>query len=215
MRMDGLTESRPEASATARILAGAAACFGRDGYRGASMSAIAREAGVAKSLLHYHFESKQQLFIDVQLLLFRRLLQRVRDVVGEGSGSLHHLRTAFDAVLDDLERDEGRARMLLEFREVGEASREGVRDFYAEVESLIVEGIHNTLGDAVEALVMSPERVARQLLFFFQGGLVELTSTQTAEDRARVRQAFRDHAQLLARSLRMNADTANGAGRTS
>ena len=179
------------------------------------MSAIAREAGVAKSLLHYHFESKEQLFIDVQLLLFRRLLRRVRDVVGEGSGSLQHLRTAFDAVLDDLERDEGRARMLLEFREVGETSRERVREFYAEVESLIVEGIHNTLGEAVAALVMSPERVARQLLFFFQGGLVELTSTQTSEDRARVRQAFRDHAQLLERSLRMDAATVNVIGRTS
>ena len=91
MVLNTVSETPVAGSATARILSGAAACFGRCGYRGASMSAIAREAGVAKSLLHYHFESKEQLFIDVQLGLFRGLLHRVRGLVGEGKGSVEHL----------------------------------------------------------------------------------------------------------------------------
>ena len=201
------TESAPfEGPATARILAGAAACFGRCGYRGASMSAIAREAGVAKSLLHYHFESKEQLFIDVQLGLFRGLLQRVRGLVGEGRGSMDRLGAAFEVVLDDLQSDQGRARMLLEFREVGDASRERVRAFYAEVEALIAEGIQNTLGPATDGLKMSPERIARQLLVFFQGALVELAFVESPEDLQRVREAFHDHAEMLQQSLWMGME---------
>ncbi len=206
MVLNTASEMPVEGSATARILSGAAACFGRCGYRGASMSAIAREAGVAKSLLHYHFESKEQLFIDVQLGLFRGLLHRVRGLVGEGKGSVEHLGAVFEVVLEDLQSDQGRARMLLEFREIGDASRERVRVFYAEVEALIVEGIENTLGPAVVSLPMSPERIARQLLVFFQGALVELAFGESPEDLIRVREAFSDHAEMLTRSLGMGME---------
>ncbi|MGC8525133.1 MAG: TetR/AcrR family transcriptional regulator C-terminal domain-containing protein [Acidibrevibacterium sp.] len=46
----------------ARILAGAADVFARDGYEGASMSRIAAAANVSKGTLYNHFESKAQLF---------------------------------------------------------------------------------------------------------------------------------------------------------
>ena len=38
-----------------RILDAAASSFGEQGFRGASMSAVAKAAGVSKGLLHYHF----------------------------------------------------------------------------------------------------------------------------------------------------------------
>jgi len=44
------------------ILAGAATVFARDGYEGASMSRIAREAGVSKGTLYNYFEDKAALF---------------------------------------------------------------------------------------------------------------------------------------------------------
>ncbi len=46
----------------AQILQGAAVVFDRDGYEGASMSQIAREANVSKGTLYNHFESKADLF---------------------------------------------------------------------------------------------------------------------------------------------------------
>jgi AcrR family transcriptional regulator len=46
----------------AQILAGAAQVFARDGYEGASMSHIARAAGVSKGTLYNYFDSKAALF---------------------------------------------------------------------------------------------------------------------------------------------------------
>jgi len=44
-----------------RVLDAAMAAFGERGYEGASMSAIAREAGVTKSVIYDHFASKAEL----------------------------------------------------------------------------------------------------------------------------------------------------------
>jgi TetR/AcrR family transcriptional regulator len=52
-----------------QILDAAQAVFGRDGIRGASLRAIAREAGCDPALIYYHFEHKEALF---QALLARR-----------------------------------------------------------------------------------------------------------------------------------------------
>jgi AcrR family transcriptional regulator len=198
-------DTRPVApsglNATERIITGAAACFGMRGYRGASMQEIARCAGVAKSLLHYHFESKEHLFIEVQLDLFRGILQRVRRLAGPEGKSAQQLRPALQTVLQELEADPGRARVLLEFREVGGSSRERIRGFYDELERLIEDGVRNTLGEAVPGLRLAPDRLARQLMVFFQGILVEIAFVETEEDRGRIREAFADYATLLEHSL--------------
>lgn len=45
-----------------RILDAAERAFASGGFEGAGMKAIAREAGVAQGLLHYHFEGKEGLY---------------------------------------------------------------------------------------------------------------------------------------------------------
>ncbi len=44
------------------ILDSAGGVFARDGYEGASMSAITRDAGVSKATVYHHFTSKAELF---------------------------------------------------------------------------------------------------------------------------------------------------------
>jgi AcrR family transcriptional regulator len=58
---------REQAAADARdkILAAAAECIVRDGLAQVRMAAIARTAGVSSGLLHYHFDTKEQLFGEV------------------------------------------------------------------------------------------------------------------------------------------------------
>lgn len=50
------------ADASTRILAAALRVFAREGFSGASVQAIADEAGVAKPLIHYHHASKDTLW---------------------------------------------------------------------------------------------------------------------------------------------------------
>src|SRR3954468_21422148 len=51
--------------ARSRILAAAADCIVRDGLAKVRMAGIAKAAGVSAGLLHYHFDTKEQLFADV------------------------------------------------------------------------------------------------------------------------------------------------------
>ena len=53
------------AEARRRILAAAADSLVRDGLANTRMVAIAKRAGVSTGLLHYHFDTKEQLFADV------------------------------------------------------------------------------------------------------------------------------------------------------
>lgn len=46
-----------------QIVQGLLAVMARDGYEGASTVAIAREAGLAPGLVHYHFGSKQEVLV--------------------------------------------------------------------------------------------------------------------------------------------------------
>jgi TetR/AcrR family transcriptional regulator len=47
------------------LLHGAAGVFAREGYHGASMSALARECGVSKALLYHYWSSKEALLFDL------------------------------------------------------------------------------------------------------------------------------------------------------
>lgn len=53
------------ADARDKILAAAAECIVRDGLAQVRMASIARAAGVSSGLLHYHFDTKEQLFGEV------------------------------------------------------------------------------------------------------------------------------------------------------
>jgi TetR/AcrR family transcriptional regulator, transcriptional repressor of bet genes len=62
----------------------------RSGYDGASIQAIAKEAGLAPGLLHYHFESKQEILRELVETLAAQLRERYRrrlDDAGEAPGA--------------------------------------------------------------------------------------------------------------------------------
>ncbi|QHC35397.1 TetR/AcrR family transcriptional regulator [Komagataeibacter xylinus] len=94
----------PGASAAKRqqILAGAARVFAHNGYEGASMSGIARDAGVSKGTLYNYFDSKATLFsafveqcaCEKMPLLFSRI-----DEGANLTESLEHLAVAMIRLL--------------------------------------------------------------------------------------------------------------------
>ena len=55
--------SSPRRDATREaILAAAAHCFGRDGFRRTALDRVAREAGISRAALYLHFANKEELF---------------------------------------------------------------------------------------------------------------------------------------------------------
>ncbi len=178
-----------------KILRAAGACFGRNGYHCASMSAIAREASVSKSLLHYHFDTKEQLFIEVQLLMFRNLLERIRRLRGFSAQPSDVLSVALEEVMTFIESDIDQMRVLIEFQAVGVTNpRIAIRleQFDDEVTRIVTEGIQNTLGEHTERLSLPPDRLARVLRTLFNGLIVELAYAPSEERRQLVLRTFND-----------------------
>ena len=65
------------------LLAAAAQLFVQDGYEGASMSRIAKLAGVTANTLYWYFDDKDQLLVAVADAYLQALLQEHRTAVGE------------------------------------------------------------------------------------------------------------------------------------
>lgn len=63
-----------------KILEAARRVFLRDGYHGARMEAIAKEAKVNKALLHYYFRSKEKLFDSIFQQIKGGLLPKVAQI---------------------------------------------------------------------------------------------------------------------------------------
>ncbi|RLB62112.1 MAG: hypothetical protein DRI90_09835 [Deltaproteobacteria bacterium] len=61
-----------------QILDAASRCFARDGFAGTTVQQIAREAGLTKSMIHYYFESKQVLILELQAFIHERYFRRVQ-----------------------------------------------------------------------------------------------------------------------------------------
>ena len=59
------TETAPTGRKVSQVLDGARTVFLRDGFEGASVDDIARQAGVSKATLYNYFPDKRILFMEV------------------------------------------------------------------------------------------------------------------------------------------------------
>lgn len=83
-----------------QIVAAAAAVLGRQGYGGTSLKDVAREAGVAVGLLHYYFESKEQLLLEVVVDLETELTETWQGAVEGVEDPLERVVRALDRTAD-------------------------------------------------------------------------------------------------------------------
>jgi AcrR family transcriptional regulator len=60
-----MTRTRTEVERKQEIRAAAMRCFVRRGYSGTRLSDIAREAGMSKGGLYFHYRAKEELFADI------------------------------------------------------------------------------------------------------------------------------------------------------
>lgn len=81
------------------ILSAAFRLFGRFGYDGVSMAAVAAEAGVKKASLYYHYKSKEQLYYDSAQRLYALFDELVlAPMSSTAGGALPRFLALFDGV---------------------------------------------------------------------------------------------------------------------
>jgi AcrR family transcriptional regulator len=80
---DAVTSS----DARARIVQAGIRCITREGVAGASMAAMALEAGVSKALLHYHYHDRATLLAEIAERIGMDVVERERSAVDESDGA--------------------------------------------------------------------------------------------------------------------------------
>jgi AcrR family transcriptional regulator len=194
----------PPTGSVRRIIDSAVRCFGRQGYDGASMNAISKDADVSKSLLHYHFQSKEELYIHVVLSTCQGFLRRLEKLALRDDQSGKRLEMILDEVLAFIERDLDQMAVVLELRGIvtkKPALAAQFTDFHGEVVTMIVMALHRVLGDFVDTLFIPAERLARLLIVQFNGTVAGLVFAGSEHEKEKVREAYRDMGQLLTRAV--------------
>lgn len=93
------------ADARLRIVDAGVRCIAREGVAGASMAAIAMEAGVSKALLHYHYHDRSRLLAEIVEQIGVRTIERERTAIDE-SDTVGGLDALWQWLEDELRRGE-------------------------------------------------------------------------------------------------------------
>lgn len=184
-----------------RILEAAERCIGKKGFQGATMQDIADEAGVSKALVHYHFESKEQLLLEVQARVFRRVAEIISELAASGRPSLETTFTALDRVWEMLVAFRDQVPFTLELW--SQATRrpdifEQLDRFNEEMVALIRHGLKTTAGPEERELPLPGPRLARMLFPLLTGLALQ---AYFSRDREVVETAYRDFRRILELAL--------------
>jgi AcrR family transcriptional regulator len=159
-----------KAEARLRLLEAAAARFAHEGLDGASIDAIAIDAGYAKGTIYNYFEGKTQLFLEVIAEGARRAASRYAEVEGRG--------TVRDQLLALAEADVSVVREEEAFQRV--VIREAL-SFRPETYPAIVvhlapylQRVESALADGVRSGEVRSDRPTSQLALLFVGTLALL-----------------------------------------
>lgn len=184
-----------------RILRAALDRWARAGYHGASLKDIAAEAGVAKSLVHYHFASKEHLLIELQADWCRRVARAVRARMSGGEPSLSRALAALDQVFEAMVATRAQFPFALEVwrQSLHQPSiRARMVEFDREIGELFVEGLTSTLGPLAARLALPVERAAALIRTVVDGFSLRLFLDDDLDE---VRRTWADFRALVPRIL--------------
>lgn len=169
------TRNRRHASPEARraqILAAALRCFSEKGYHEATMDDLAREAGLSKGSLYWHFKSKGEVFAGLSAAYALELVRGWDALAASHQGGVIELmRRIGDVSIETLSAQGELLRAWAEFivhREVQESFADIYRESRRRLAGWIQEGI-----SAGELQPADPESLAASLTALIEGLLIQ------------------------------------------
>jgi len=143
------------------VLAAARRVFLERGYAGASLDAIADEAGFSKGVVYSQFDGKGDLFM---ALLERRIAERAaqNEAIAKRSRGREGMRALLRAARQDGEAEAGWGLLLLEFR-IHAARDPALNRRYAEGHRRAIDGLAALFSRLWEEEAETPPMPVRQL----------------------------------------------------
>ena len=93
-------KAQTDPSKEERILSAAGDVFIEKGLSGARMQEIADRAGINKTLLHYYFRTKKNIYARILGKVFAAFFSQIEEAFGDGSSFATVLRQFIDRLLD-------------------------------------------------------------------------------------------------------------------
>ncbi|WP_207591983.1 TetR/AcrR family transcriptional regulator [Halomontanus rarus] len=168
-----------------------------EGYAGLTMRAIAAEAGTSKSLIHYHFDTKEELLLTFLERFLDRLDEWLVEIESETDDPEARLLAFVDRfVVQPADADrQAFWRAVLElrlqaahqevFREQLKANNDAIRSALA---SIVADGIEDETFREVD-----PERTADLVLDALEGARTRQATLGPEEAPLTAREAVREH----------------------
>jgi AcrR family transcriptional regulator len=168
MKRKRMTQEQRRQQTRDAVLAAAGRVFAKRGFHGASLDAIAEEAGVTRGAVYYNFADKEELFLE---LLDRRCAERAQDLrevfagtePGDVDAAGRQAQLAARHALDAMTGDAEWRALYLEF--LAQAARDAdFRRAFArrtdQMRSVLEEVVVAQTEPLGDALPMPPEQLA-------------------------------------------------------
>jgi AcrR family transcriptional regulator len=193
------------------VLAAARRVFLAKGYAGATLEAIAEEAGFSKGVVYSQFGGKADLFLALlDARIDERAAQNARLAADAGAGA-----AAIRALLANSDRDTqveaGWARVLIEFRSVAMRDPELNRRYaasHARTRQLLADLVERVLAAAGIEITIPPRALAEFILAFGAGLALERAADPDAL-------SWPDQVRIMSRALGLDPDDTAAPGRRS
>ncbi len=178
------------------VLDAARRVFLARGYGGASLEAIAEEAGFSRGVVYSQFGSKADMFL---ALLDRRIEERAtqNEMIAAKFGGARGLKRLIQVAEDDAAAEPGWVHLLIEFRVVALRDPELNRR-YADAHERTIDGIAAVVDQIYGGVDEPPPAPVRSIAEFLQA-----LAVGTALERAASHEALptKDVVKLLLRAL--------------
>jgi TetR/AcrR family transcriptional regulator len=168
------------------ILDAARHVIARQGRGGASMQAIADEAGVAKGTLYLYFRDRDELLQQTGDLVFDELLARLKAVLDEPRPLPESLRDLVRTKLEFFDESQDFLRVYMALRHSGGAAESRRRRRQAPQYARYLEMLTRHLGAAAARGEMKPFDPERVALVFAEGVSAILLHRLDGHERPRV-----------------------------
>lgn len=175
------------------------------GFAELTMQDIADEADKSTALLHYHYDTKENLLVTFLAHMLARFDEQIAEM--EGASATERLQCLFDRLSPDKgdEDRDGFYRALFELRVQApyrEAYREQLRANKASLQRIVADIVRDGI-DTGEFRPVDPEQTARFVLAALDGGRSAAVVLGDDEDPAAVRAGLNE---FVLDSLRRESD---------
>ena len=146
------------------------------GYEGASTKEIARVAGVSKGLLHYHFESKEELLLQALSYLAEQIAADIQGRANRPGPALERLLAAANDLYELLLSNRTRTAFLTEIYATSihsERLRARLGSYRRRERDLVEESLAAAIGEFSDQFVLPMDRLASMIQTLMLGVSVQ------------------------------------------